>query len=240
MEEKHTTLKSIESKQINGIPGNIWETDCKYCIFRDSEENFAYGSRANRYERPCKLEKFKGNCGIYDRESGELKTEHEVYKEHCGSVRPYECFGICATCHYFNGFHTEAENEESIYCTHSEGALNRRNTMPWVHAGYSKEITSFEYSYFTCDRYRVDSHTYGIGAKRLIERALEGKIPMNFNPDTMKPLEYIGGEPIEAWKAKQKKHEEEKPENKKKVALQDLIKSKIKKAEVEDDSNVRL
>ena len=28
MQEKHKTLKSIESKQINGIPNNIWETDC--------------------------------------------------------------------------------------------------------------------------------------------------------------------------------------------------------------------
>ncbi len=60
---------------------------------------------------------------------------------------------------------------------------------------------------------------------------------MNFNPDTMQPLDYIGGESVEEWKARQQKHEAEKPEHKKKVALQDLIKSKIKKAEVENDSN---
>lgn len=232
MQEKHTTLESIESKQINGIPENIWETDCKYCRFRDSEENFKYRSRQNRYERPCKLEKFAGNCGIWDRESGELKTEHEVYKEHCGSVRPNEGFGICATCHYKNSFADDTE-----YCTHNEGPLNRRNTMPWVHAGYSNKVTSFDYSYFTCDRYKVDCHHWGIGKDGLIKRALEGRIPMNFNPDTMKPLEYISGEPIEEWKARQEKHEAEKPENKKKVALRDLIKSKIKKTEVADDSN---
>lgn len=34
------------------IPRNIWETDCKYCRFRVSEENFEYGSRG-KYETPC-------------------------------------------------------------------------------------------------------------------------------------------------------------------------------------------
>ncbi|MDD3040537.1 hypothetical protein [Bacteroides sp.] len=178
------------------------------------------------------MERFKGNRGIWDSESQEYKTEHEVYTEHCGSVRPYEGFGICATCHYHNSFADDTE-----YCTHHEGPLNRRNTMPWVHAGYSNKITSFDYSYFTCDRYKVDSNRWGIGKDGLIKRALEGKIPMNFNPDTMQPLDYIGGESVEEWKARQQKHEAEKPEHKKKVALQDLIKSKIKKAEVENDSN---
>lgn len=237
MAEEFKTLESLEKKQKHEIPGNIWETDCKYCTFRDSEENFAYGSRANRYERPCRLERFKGNCGIWDKESGELKTEHEVYTEHCGSVRPNEGFGICATCRYFNGFHDNVDNEESIYCTHTEGALNRRNTMPWVHAGYSNKVTSWDYTYFTCDRYKVDCNRWGIGKERLIERALEGRIPMNFNPDTMQPLEYIEGEPIAEWQNRQQKHEEEKPENKKKAQLKDLIKSKIKKTEVEDDSS---
>lgn len=232
MQEKHSTLESIESKQKNEIPGNIWETDCKYCCFRDSEENFKYRSRPNRQERPCKIERYSGNCGIWDKESGELKTEHEVYKEHCGSVRPTEGFGICATCHYHNSFADDTE-----YCTHSEGPLNRRNTMPWVHAGYSNKVTSFDYTYFTCDRYKVDNHQWGMGKDGLIKRALEGRIPMNFNPDTMQPLEYMGGEPIEEWKTRQQKHEAEKPENKKKAALQDLIKNKIKKTEVKHDSN---
>lgn len=234
MKEKHTTLESIESKQINGIPSNIWETDCKYCIFRDSEENFKYRSRPNRHERPCRLEKYSGNCGIWDSESGELKTEHEVRKEHCGSVRPCEGFGICATCHYQNSF-----AEDTEYCTHNEGPLNRRNTMPWVHAGYGKEVSSFDYSYFTCDRYRVNCRSWGIGEEELIKRALEGRIPMNFNPETMQPLEYMDGEPIAEWKQRQQAHEAEKPENVKKRKLQDAIRQRMKKTEVADDEAER-
>lgn len=30
------------------IPPKIWETDCKYCRFRDSEENFEYGTGKNK------------------------------------------------------------------------------------------------------------------------------------------------------------------------------------------------
>ena len=184
MAEKYTTLESIESKQKHKIPDNIWETDCKYCRFRQTEENFEYGSRG-RYDQPCQISRFNGKCGIWDSKSKELKTEHEIYTEHCGSVRPNEGFGICATCEYFNGFHDDVEDETAIYCTRKDGPVNRRNTMPWVHAGYDKKITSFDYSYFTCDKYRVDCGRFGIGKDGLIKKALEGRIPMNFNPDTM-------------------------------------------------------
>lgn len=124
------------------------------------------------------------------------------------------------------------EDETAIYCTRKDGPVNRRNTMPWVHAGYDKKITSFDYSYFTCDKYRVDCGRFGIGKDGLIKKALEGRIPMNFNPDTMQPLEYIDGEAIEEWKARQEEHEKEKPENIKKRKLQDAIKQRIKKTEV--------
>lgn len=231
MAEKYTTLESIESKQKHKIPDNIWETDCKYCRFRQTEENFEYGSRG-RYDQPCAISRFNGKCGIWDSESKELKTEHEIYTEHCGSARPNEGFGICATCDYFNGFHDNVEDETAIYCIRKDGPVNRRNTMPWVHAGYSKKVTSFDYSYFTCDKYKVDCGCFGIGKDGLIKKALEGRIPMNFNPDTMQPLEYIDGEAIEEWKARQEKHEKEKPENVKKRKLQDAIKQRIKKTEV--------
>lgn len=124
------------------------------------------------------------------------------------------------------------EDETAIYCTRKDGPVNRRNTMPWVHAGYDKKITSFDYSYFTCDKYRVDCGRFGIGKDGLIKKALEGRIPMNFNPDTMQPLEYIDGEAIEEWKTRQEEHEKEKPENIKKRKLQDAIKQRIKKTEV--------
>lgn len=42
------------------IPPKIWETDCKYCRFRDSEENFEYGTGKNKYDKPCKIGIFNG------------------------------------------------------------------------------------------------------------------------------------------------------------------------------------
>ncbi len=225
-------LEELKERQLHSIPSDIWEKDCKYCQFRSSEENFEYGSRG-KYERPCRIGKYEGKCAIWNNEKGEWETEHEAYKEHCESVRPTECFGICATCHYFNHFHDDVEDENAIYCTLADGPVNRRNTMPWVHAGYSKKITGFDYSYFTCDKYKVDSDN----TKNLIKRALEGRIPMNFNPDTMQQLEYMAGEPIEEWKSRQQAYKDSKPENVKKKKLQDTIRQKMKKTEVSDDSN---
>lgn len=225
-------LEKLEERQLHRIPNNIWGADCRYCRFRCAEENFEYGSRG-KYETPCKIHCYNGKCGIWDSEAGEYKTEHEVHKEHCGSVRPTECFGVCATCHYFNGFHKDTEDENAIYCTRIDGPVNRRNTMPWVHAGYSQKITSFDYSYFTCDKYKIDSDY----TERLIKMALEGRIPMNFNPDTMQQLEYMAGEPIEEWKSRQQAYKDSKQENVKKKKLQDAIRQKMKKTEVIHDSN---
>ena len=73
MAEKYTTLESIESKQKHKIPDNIWETDCKYCRFRQTEENFEYGSRG-RYNQPCAISRFNGKCGIWDSESKARET----------------------------------------------------------------------------------------------------------------------------------------------------------------------
>lgn len=228
-------LEKLEERQLHRIPDNIWETDCRYCCFRCSEENFEYGSRG-KYETPCRIHCYNGKCGIWDSEAGEYKTEHEVHKEHCGSVRPTECFGICATCEYFNGFHDNVEDKNAIYCTLIDGPVNRRNTMPHVKAGYSREVTSFDYSYFTCDRYTVNRGPY-MGKERLLDLALKGRIPKNFDPETFKPLEYMEGVPIEEWQARQQAYEDSKPENIRKKKLQDAIRQKMKKTEVADDSN---
>ena len=216
------------------IPQDIWEKDCKYCTFRCSEENFAYGSGKNKYDTPCKIGKFKGDTFHWNEETKAFDlTDHEVYTEHCGSCRPTECFGICGRCEYFNGFHEESEFPNGIYCLHPQGPLNRRNSMPHINAGYGKEITHWNYVYFTCDRYKVD-HYWKDTLKR---QALQGRIPKNFNPDTFEPLEYIEGVPMEVWEAEQQEYENNKPENVKKRKLQDAIRQRMKKAEVSDDSS---
>jgi hypothetical protein len=213
------------------IPANIWESDCKYCMFRESEENFAYGSRGNRYEKPCRLRKYERNTRYWNEKTKKFDlTDYEIYKEHCGSCRPAECFGICARCEYFNQFHDTADFPGGIYCTHSKGPLNRRNTKPHIKAGYSKEVTSYDYTYFTCDRYIVD-HYWKETLKR---QALKGRIPKNFDPDTFKPLEYIEGELIEVWQEKQREYEDNKPENVKKKKMQQLIRQRMRKEESQE------
>lgn len=218
------------------IPANIWETDCKYCSFRNSEENFEYGSRG-KYVQPCRIGKYRGDCRIWNEETKEFDlTEHEAFKEHCGSCRPTECFGICATCEYFNGFHDNVEDKNAIYCTLIDGPVNRRNTMPHIKAGYSRKTTHFDYSYFTCDRYTVNRGPY-MGKEMLLDLALKGRIPKNFDPETFKPLEYMEGVPIEEWRVRQQAYEDSKPENVKKKKLQEIIRQRMKKAEVSDDNN---
>lgn len=215
------------------IPQDIWEKDCKYCTFRSGEENFEYGSRGAN-EQPCKIGKYKGNCRIWNEKTKKFDlTEHEAHKDHCPSCRPCEGFGICGTCEYFNGFHDNVEDKNAIYCTLIDGPVNRRNSMPHINAGYGKEITHWNYVYFTCDRYKVD----GYWKNTLKKQALEGRIPKNFNPDTFEPLEYIEGVPIEVWEAEQQEYENNKPENVKKRKLQDAIRQRMKKTEVTDDSS---
>lgn len=219
----------MEDKKM--IPTNIWETDCKYCTFRESEENFEYGSKG-KYETPCRIHKYAGNCRIWNEATRDFDlTEHEAHKEHCPSCRPNEGFGICATCEYFNGFHDRVEDETAIYCTLIDGPVNRRNTMPHINAGYSKEITHFHYSYFTCDKYTVNRGPY-MGKDRLLDLAVKGKIPKNFDPDTFEPLECAEGVPIKEWQERQQEHEKNKPENVKKRTLKEQIKQKMQRLEV--------
>lgn len=92
------------------IPPKIWETDCKYCRFRDSEENFEYGTGKNKYDTPCKIGIFSGRSLHWNDNTKSFDlTDQEVYTEHCGPCRPNEFYGICGMCEYFNGFHTESE-----------------------------------------------------------------------------------------------------------------------------------
>lgn len=218
----------MEEKKM--IPSNIWETDCKYCRFRESEQNFEYGSRG-KYVLPCKLRIYAGNCKVWNTEIEKYLTEYEAYKDHCPSCRPNEGFGICATCQYFNCFHDDVENINNIYCTLTDGPVNRRNTMPHIKAGYSNELTSFDYTYFTCDKYMVEYGPYS-RKNNLLRLALEGKIPKNFDPETFKPLEYTEGVPIEEWQAHQQAYEDCKPDNVKKKKLRDVIKQRMRKEEV--------
>ena len=217
------------------IPQNIWDTDCRYCRFRATEENYIYGSRG-RYNNPCRINIYSGENRLWNEKTKEFDiTEHEVYKEHCPACRPTEGFGICYTCRWFNSF---CNDKGELYCTNPDGPLNRRNTLPWVNAGYGKEITSWNFTYFTCDRYKVKGERGLLSwswKDTLLNLALRGKIPKNFNPETWEPLEYMEVEQIEEWKKRQEDFEYNKPENVKKRALLETIKKKTKRSERESE-----
>ena len=81
------------------IPPKIWETDCKYCRFRDSEENFEYGTGKNKYDTPCKIGIFSGRSLHWNDNTKSFDlTDQEVYTEHCvdrmNFMESVECVSI--------------------------------------------------------------------------------------------------------------------------------------------------
>ena len=196
------------------IPEHIWEKQCKYCSFRESDEN----KRIDRYHGPCSI----GCLGADDETpegflwiDGKEISTREYYKTNpCGSWRSNNEYGLCKTCEYFNPFH-----DENKYCTHTDGPLNRilvHNTRP------EGPADSWKYVNCHCDRYKPDHYW----KDTMIKQALSGRIPKNFNPETWEPTEPIEGDSVE-WAFQ--RSEQEYQERKKK--MQEIQKRNDKAAE---------
>jgi len=155
------------------IPDDVWEGRCKWCIHKNLDENrmvpnvWLYSS-AHDKDRPCRI-------------MGTSRPD-EIPGE-CKNFSPNYIFGICATCRFDNCFHEG-------FCTRSEQP-NKRQV--YIGQGYAKEAYWGVHRLSTCDAYEPDpswTHT-------MRKQALEGKIPRNFNPETMEPI----GEGFEETKA---------------------------------------
>lgn len=141
------------------IPSDVWETRCQWCQHRRTEENRPiHRSELWRYqvEKPCEVM----TVACYDRIPGE-----------CPSFTPNWIFGVCETCEYNNQFHEG-------YCR-NPARENYRQVFP-VRITY-QDKAYYTHTVCTCDGYKVNSWMIDI----IRDLAASGKVPRNFNPETM-------------------------------------------------------
>jgi len=146
------------------IPDDVWEGRCQWCIHRTGDENrtvprFWTVSGAHAKDIPCRI---MGICRC-DEIPGE-----------CKSFSPNHIYGICATCRFNNSFHEG-------FCTR-DGQPNKRQV--YIGQGYAKEAYWGVHRLSTCDNYSPDP----MWIDTMRRQAAEGRIPRNFNPETMKPI----------------------------------------------------
>ena len=147
------------------IPDDVFETRCRWCVHRIREENqpvdFDRIWRASyRDELPCRI------IGIA--RCNDIPGE-------CTSFHPNEIYGICGTCEH-----------DSMFC---DGFCRRREQpnkrQLFIGQGYANPEYWGKHYLSTCDNYEVRSSL----VDRMRRQAAEGKIPKNFDPETMQPTE---------------------------------------------------
>lgn len=149
------------------IPDDVFETRCRYCRHRQTEENKDIPDKylffaPKHKELPCEI------MGI---------SQHNKVKGECLSFLPNYIFGICLTCRHKNTFSEnycfldEQPNKRQIYVSSSVGDA--------FTPGFSINRVS------TCDNYVVNTDLIPF----MIIEATEGRIPRNFDPETMRAIE---------------------------------------------------
>lgn len=175
------------------IPEDVFEGRCRWCIHRQLEENksfdksMIYRSWYSKENVPCRI------YGIA--RCNDLPGE-------CMSFAPNQIYGICKTCEYNNSFYDG-------YCTRVEQPNKRQVYIG--HKAYTYKADYWQtHELSTCDGY-APSHFWIDTMKR---QAAEGKIPRNFDPETMEPVgETERNEAAEKWakvQAERERREEEK------------------------------
>lgn len=210
----------MESK--SNIPQKIWETDCKYCIFRGKEEN----TKNSKYDCPCRLNEYEDRYKVFV--NGKWISGNTYNKDHCHSFKPVEHFGLCSRCKYFNRF-----MDKVAYCTHRDRPHNRRNVYPDITPdGYAD---CWNYTRCTCDRYEVAEDWKRI----LLLEALAGRIPKNFNPETWEATEHIDGKTIE-WEFAISDYEYEQRVKEREARIKEDEQIVIKKSKKDYDGQINL
>jgi hypothetical protein len=146
------------------IPDDVWEGRCRWCVHRVAEQNKAFTQDMvwkSFYdkEKPCRI--------ISICRADEIEGE-------CGSFTPNHIYGICMTCKHDNYFHEG-------FCE-AEERPNYRQV--YIGQGYQNEAYYGGHRLSTCDNYSPAP----MWIDTMRRQAAEGRIPRNFNPETMKPI----------------------------------------------------
>ena len=146
------------------IPDDVFETRCPYCIHGQT--------RAGNKDIPeawvFQIYHIKDlSCRVmgiakYERIPGE-----------CETFQPNDIFGICLTCMHFNSY------QETTGCVLDDHP-NRR--CVYVVNSYGK--STYANIGYTCDNFEVKPYL----TERMVSEAAAGRIPQNFDPETMEPI----------------------------------------------------
>lgn len=172
------------------IPDDVWENRCQWCKHRRTEENrdvmrWETGTSRQDIERtvPCRIMSI---------------ARFNLIPGECKCFAPHEIYGICMTCERNNIF-----NREHGFC-YADERPNYRQI--YIGEGYQDKEYYGKHSLSTCDNYRPG--TYYMETMRRL--AAEGRIPKNFDPETMKPIQESGrNEAAVKWARVQEEYDRE-------------------------------
>ena len=162
------------------IPDEVWDGRCRWCVHRQTEKNrdvVRWETSTSRQDIsasvPCRIL----SIARYDRVQGE-----------CLSFAPNDIYGLCMTCDHDRLFH-----REEGFCELDERPNYRQ---VYIGQGYQDPAYWGKHRLSTCDNYCPGQ----IHIEIMRRAAAEGKIPQNFDPETMEPVrEAERNETAEKW-----------------------------------------
>lgn len=164
------------------IPDDVWTERCQWCVHRQTSENRTvekwecYSSRLDiDRSKPCRIMSIARFADI----PGE-----------CKSFAPHNIYGLCMTCKHDSIFQQDRD-----YCKIDERPNYRQI---YIGIGYQEKAYWGIHRLSTCDNYEPSE----VHIEGMREDAARGKIPRNFDPETMKPIgEAQQNETAEKWAA---------------------------------------
>ena len=176
------------------IPDDVFETRCRFCHHGHPENNNQEIPDERIFSAYWTR---RSSCQILG-----ISKPNKVQGE-CLSFTPNHIFGICLTCESNNSFHEG-------YCRRQERPNYRQ-----VYLGNCYDKGGYwQHTRCTCDAYAPNPYWIDI----MQREAADGRIPRNFDPETMKPIgPTVKNETAERWADIDRKRaaEEERKEAKK-------------------------
>ena len=150
------------------IPDQIFETRCRWCMHGNPDAGnkeipaWWVFAPAHRVDLSCKVMS--------------VSRPGRIAEGECETFAPHVMFGLCDSCRFNSMFN------EPTYCKLDD----RKNYRPvFIGARYGDHRKAYDvHRLCTCDNYKASPYWADI----MRRDAAAGKIPRNFDPDTMKPI----------------------------------------------------